>query len=164
MTQRRKKNRDILNIIRYVILAVLVLYIGILLAYKGGSSASFKEVSQAVREAADISGMTKGSERELKRYYKLNAKDFEDVMLYYTNQTMGVEELLLVKAKSEADVRMVEDAVKERLDIQINNFEGYGAGQVKLLKSAVWKIRGNYVFFVVSPNAQKFEKAFTKSL
>ena len=83
--------------------------------------------------------MTKGSERELKRYYKLNAKDFEDVMLYYTNQTMGVEELLLVKAKSEADVRMVEDAVKERLDIQINNFEGYGAGQVKLLKSAVWK-------------------------
>ena len=59
---------------------------------------------------------------------------------------------------------MVEDAVKERLDIQIDNFEGYGAGQVKLLKSAGWKIRGNYVLFVVSPNAQKFEKAFTKSL
>lgn len=164
MRQKHKGRWDVLNLIRYGILTVLVIYIGVLLAVKGGSNAAFKTVSHAVEQAADTSSLTKGGDRELKRYYGLNAKDYEDVMLYYTNQTMGVEELLLVKLKSKEDAAKVEAAVGERLDTQIGNFEGYGAEQVKLLKSACRKTRGNYVFLAVSTHAEKIEKAFIKSL
>lgn len=164
MTQKGKRNWDVLNLIRYGLLTVLVIYIIMLIVSKGASNASFESVSESVEKAADISGMTKGSARDLKRYYGLNQKDYEDVLFYYTNQTMGVEEMLIVKLTSEEDARTVEDAVKARLEEQLVNFDGYGARQVQLLKSASQKTRGNYVFFAVSPNAGKLEKAFVKSL
>lgn len=164
MTQKRKRKWDMLSMIRYAILAILIIYIGVLMTVKGGSSASFQSVSEAVEKAADISGMTKGGERELRRYYGLNAKDFEDVSFYYTNQTMGVEEILIVKTETEGDIQAVEDAVQNRLEAQIDNFEGYGAKQMRLLRNASRKTRGSYLFFAVSPNAEKFEKAFVKSL
>lgn len=164
MTQKRKKNWDVLNLIRYGILTVLVIYIIILIVSKGASNASFESVSESVEKAADISTMTKGSARDLKRYYGLNQKDYDDVLFYYTNQTMGVEEILIVKLISEEDALTVEDAVKGRLEEQLANFEGYGARQVQLLKSAGQKTKGNYVFFAVSPNVEKLEKAFVKSL
>ena len=47
---------------------------------------------------------------------------------------------------------------------QLDNFEGYGAEQVKLLDASIIKTKGTYVLFVISPKAETVEKAFTKSL
>ena len=162
--RKNERSWDVLNIIRGSILLILLIYIGILLALKGGSNASFESVSKAVLKVADVKEMTKGTERDLKRYYGLNIREFDDVMFYYTNETMGVEELLVIKLSSEQDAQATEEAIQKRLDTQIDNFEGYGAEQVKLLKESLQKTKGNYVFFAVSPNAEKLEKAFLKSL
>lgn len=163
MTQPKKK-RDILNILRYILLLILVIYITLLFLAKGGSSASFEQVSEAVKKSADLSKMQEADSRRFRQFYGLNENDFENVMCYYTSQTMEVEELLLIKAKTAGDAEEAKEAVEARVQTQIKNFEGYGASQVKLLKNAVIKVRGDYVFMAVSPDAEKLAKAFKKSL
>ena len=61
--------------------------------------------------------------------------------------------------------RSVSDAIEARLQTQKNTFEGYGVEQYDLLTNhAVVEVRGNYILFVVSPNAEAARKAFRGAL
>lgn len=164
MTKKRDGQFHVLKRIRYGILLLLLVYIGLIFSSKGDSSTPFDTVEKAVKKAASDKELKKADARELKRLYGLNEKELEDVSLYYTQATMGVNELLLVRVKEESEIGEVEDAVKTRRDTQIDNFDGYGAEQVKLLQESVIKARGRYLLFVVSPKAEHVEKAFRKSL
>ena len=68
--------------------------------------------------------MTLAGTQEIKRFYGINPKDYEDITLYYTNETMGVNELLLVKTKDENEAEAVEKAAEQRKKTQLDNFEG----------------------------------------
>lgn len=164
MTEKKNEEYRVLKMIRYGIVLILLLYIGFLFASRGESNAPFISVEHAVVRAADDKEMTKGQTRDLKRLYGLNEKDYEAVSFYYTQATMGVNELLLIRVVDGQDSSEVEAAIRTRKETQLDNFEGYGAEQVKLLNNAVIKTRGNYVLFVVSPKAEEVEKAFIKSL
>lgn len=164
MTKKKKSRPDVLKIIRCGIVLILIIYIGMLMLIKGDSGTPFETAASTVEKAADTEKMTKADDRDLKRLYGLNAKDYEDVVLYYTKETMGVEELLLVRTGTDDETEAIENAILQRKKIQMDNFEGYGAEQVQLLKSSIIKIRGNYILFVVSPEADKVEKAFIKCL
>lgn len=164
MTAKRIESHSVIRGIRYGILLLLILYIGLLFASEGDSSTPFEAVEKAVVEASGDNEMTKAEARELKRLYGMNEKDFEGVSLYYTQATMGVEELLLIRTLEGQDTAAVVESIQKRREIQLDNFEGYGAEQVKLLNDSVIKTKGNYVLFVVSPKAEAVEKAFTKSL
>lgn len=164
MQKREKDGFYVLRVIRYGIVLLLAVYTGILLASQGDSHTPFAEAEQAVTKALDVGTMNKATIRELKRRYGLNAKEFESVSYYYRQGTMEVEELLLVRVREEAQVHTVTDAAMRRKEVQLDNFRGYGAEQVKLLESSILETRGRYVLFVVSPKAQEAEKNFKKSL
>lgn len=161
---KKKRKVDILNLIRYGILVILVAYIWLLFAAKGSKDTSFDEVTQAVEKAADTANMAKASEREIRKFYGLTAEDYEEAVLYYTKETMSVEEILLIQSEDEEDLETIENAVEERRKDRIFDFEGYGSEQVKLLKDAIVSKKGDYILFVVSPEAGKIESAFAKSL
>lgn len=161
---KKKGEFTVLRNIRLGILAILFIYIGLLFWSQGNSNVPFDEVKNAVVKAADDSKMTLAGTQEIKRLYGMNPKDYEEMVLYYTNETMGVNELLLVKTSDESEAEAVENAAQQRKETQLDNFEGYGAEQVKLLNSSIIKTKGNYVLFVISPKAGEVEKAFSKSL
>lgn len=161
---KKKGEFTVLRNIRLGILVILFVYIGLLFWSQGNSNVPFDEVKDAVVKAADDSNMTLAGTQDIKRLYGMNPKDYEDMILYYTNETMGVNELLLVKTNGESETEAVENAAEERKATQLDNFDGYGAEQVKLLNSSIIKTKGNYVLFVISPKAEEVEKAFSKSL
>ena len=106
-----------------------------------------------------------GDNRMLRRFYGLNPADYEGTVLYYPATNMGVEELLLVKLKDPAQGDGVREAIDARLASQKKSFDGYGVEQTELLNShAVVEIRGSYVLFTVSENAQKIRQAFLDAL
>ena len=57
---------DRLNIIKYVVTAAIVIYIAVILAYKGESKVPFEKVAGNVEKAADTSLMKK----EMRRHSK----------------------------------------------------------------------------------------------
>lgn len=163
--KQEKKNRpDILNLIRYGIAAAAVVYIGVLLALWGNSSTPFDQVEAAVEETMDVSTLKKGSSQELKRFYGFSESDCDSVCLYVPEESMAVEEMLLVKTKNGSGTESIREAMESRRDTQIQNYEGYGPEQVKLLEESVIKEKGDYIIYIVSPNAQSVANAFTDVL
>lgn len=151
-------------IVQALLLICLFVYIGFLFSYKGGSNQPFAAVAGKIEEKAELRKLQKAGERELKQYYRLNAKDFEGAALYLAESAMEVEEVLLIKTKDEAQTEEVQKAAEQRLSARKADFEGYGAKQMKLLQSAALEVRGNYVLLAVSADADTFKKAFTDAL
>lgn len=163
MTKKRA-DIDFLNIVQIVMLVILMVYIGFLLSSQGESKTPFQTVSKQVEKAFDLSKVKQGNAKDLKRYYGLNEKDYENVLFYCAESAMDAEELLLIKVKKKEQTESVEKAMNERIETQTSSFEGYGIEQTELLKNAIVEIRGNYVFLVVSQDPAKVHKAFRDSL
>lgn len=159
-----KKGRiDLINILKYGMLLVIIVYVILLLAAQGGDAPA-ETVKSNVLAVTDTEGMQEADVQDLKRYYGLNANDYEEIVLYLPKDVMGADELLIVRVKSESQTEAVKEAARERLDTQTESFEGYGAEQTKLLKSAVLEERGSYVFMAVGKDADEAYAAFKKSL
>ncbi len=159
----KKIKLDIINILKYGMLLVIIAYVVILLAAQGGDAPA-ETVKNNVLAVTDTDGMKEADVQDFKRYYGLNANDYEEVLLYLPKDVMGVDELLIVRVKGEGQTEAVKEAAEERLDTQTESFEGYGAEQTKLLKSAVLEERGSYVFMAVGEDADVAYAAFKKSL
>lgn len=158
------KKRSRAGIYKYIMAFALLLYVGFLLLYSGGSTRSFEEVAGNVEAGLKTDGLAKQNVQALKRYYGLNGADYDGVVLYMAEDSISVEEILMVKAKNEQQVHVIQDAVRERIDNRRNSLENVSPEQVKLLDKAQLLARGRFVFFVVSPDAQKYVDLFTGSL
>jgi len=159
----KKYRIDILNILKYGMLLVIIAYIAVLLIQEGGD-APMDTVRRNVLGAVETKGMKEADSQDFKRFYGLNANDYEDVLLYVPEDVMGVDELLIIRLKEEGQEKAVEDAARKRLDTQLESFEGYGTEQTKLLNSAILENRGSYVFLAVGKDADSAYGAFRKSL
>ena len=159
----KKRKIDVIHILEYVIVCIILAYVIFLIVSRGGDAPA-KEVRKAVLSVMKTDGMEKAGTQEFKRYYELNAKDYEDVTLYVPDGVMSVNELLIVRVKDDSQIETVLNAAEERLSTQKESFEGYGTDQTKLLNGAVLETRGQYVFMAVGKNAGKAYAAFCKSL
>mgnify|MGYP001046467709 CR=1 FL=1 len=153
-----------IGVIKYILLVFLLVFVIGLLSDGNISKAKFEDVTKAVTKALDMKELSEADHRMVKRFYGLNANDYEGVSLYVSDSNMAVEEVLIVKLKDTAQSEQVESAIKDRLDSQLESFEGYGAEQCKLLNDHVLDVEGNYILYVVNKKAKGADKAFQKSL
>lgn len=164
MNIQRKHSIDLLNLLKYLMVLVFLAYIAFLLARESADDVPVKTLQKQIMKVTTEEGMTKGTTQDLKRYYGLNAEDYDGVVLYIPDDVMSVNELLIVKLKDESQADQVEEAAMERLDTQKTSFEGYGAEQTSLLNGAVLEIRGTYVLLTVSADADNIYAAFKNCL
>lgn len=132
--------------------------------YTSGSSKSFDEVRQSVEAALDTESLTEQEASVFKRNFGLNAADYTGVMYYSTGANISAEEILLIKVRSEDQIQEVTNAIDERVESRINDFEGYAPDEVKLLEDARQSVRGTYIFFAASEKADDYLSAFANSL
>ena len=145
----KKRKIDLLNILKYGMVVVFIVYIVFLLSREGGNEVPVKTISKNILAVAKTEGMKKGTTQDLKKYYRLNASDYDGVMLYIPDDVMSVNEILVVKLKDKSQAEAV---------------EGYGAKQTKLINSAVLDSRGYYLLMAVSEDADSIYRAFKKSM
>lgn len=153
-----------MTIVKGVLILGLLVFIAFDLRGEKSSNAELEDVRDAVLTAAGYTDTAPAENRVVKRFYGLNPKDYEGVVLYAPEDNMDAHELLLVKLADESQSEAVEAAIMERLETQKNSFEGYGAEQTKLLNNYVLQVKGNYIFYMVGENAAKAEEAFVSSL
>ena len=152
------------QVMKYIVLAVILVYIVLLMVYTSGSNRPFEEVAKEVEQSLDTANLTKMDGQDLKRYYGLNSADYEGVLLYSSESAMSAEEVLVIKVKENDQVQDVSDAIDEYLAVKKKEFDGYVPEEVKLLDDAQRSVRGNYVFLAIAPKAQEYKEAFNKSL
>ena len=126
--------------------------------------ADFSVLREQAEQAMDLTGMRQADAQLLRRLYGLNGGELAGWALWTSEDNMAVEELLLAECVSEAQAEQVREALEARRSTQIQNFEGYGPEQVRLLEDSIVEVRGVYVLFVVSEQAREVKDAFLSAL
>ena len=159
-----KQNISILTSLRIIVVAALLIFMIVLQVGNRSSNASLESVSQEVLGAADQEGMQESNNRMFQKFYGLDAQDYEGVTLYSPVSNMDAQELLIVKLKDSSQAEAVTEAINSRLETQMNSFEGYGIEQYAMLEDHILDVQGNFILYVVNPNAQAADDAFRNSL
>ena len=126
--------------------------------------ADFSVLREQAEQAMDLTGMRQADAQLLRRLYGLNGGELAGWALWTSEDNMAVEERLLAECVSEAQAEQVREALEARRSTQIQNFEGYGPEQVRLLEDSIMEVRGVYVLFVVSEQAREVKDAFLSVL
>ena len=142
---------DRINLLKYLMVVLLIIYVVFLVTREGDNTVSVDTIEKNITKAVKLEGMKKGTTQDLKKYYSLNANDYEGISLYIPDDVMSVNEILVIKVKS-------------RVNTQEKNFEGYGVEQTKLIHAAIIETRGRYVLLAVSKDADRIDAAFKKSI
>lgn len=112
----------------------------------------------------NLDKMVKGNGKSLRRFYGINPNDLDQFVVYTPKSNMDVDEMLIVKVKDSSQIETIEESIDDRVNKQIENFNGYGAEQVALLENYEIKIKDKYVFYVVSKDAEKIKELFKDSI
>ena len=159
-----KQNISMLTILRIAMVAALLIFMIVLQVGNRNSNASLESVSQEVLGAADQDGMQESNNRMFQKFYGLDDQDYEGVTLYSPVSNMDAQELLIIKLKDNSQAEAVTEAINARLETQMNSFEGYGIEQYAMLEDHILDVQGNFILYVVNPNAQAADEAFRNSL
>ena len=151
-------------IMKYVVFVLIIGFVVLLMLFMSGSNKPFEEVSGSVEDSLDKEALTVQDAALFKRNFGLNAADYTGVMYYSSGANMSAEEVLLVKVKRDSQVQEVVDAIDERIQSRINDFEGYAPDEVKLLQDAGQSVRGTYIFYACSQDADRYLSIFSGSL
>ena len=77
---------------------------------------------------------------------------------------MDAEELLVVKLKSTDQAEALTEAILKRQAGKEQSFEGYAPEQYALAQDYILDVQGNYILFVIDPNAEEIDSAFAGAL
>ena len=151
--------------IRWIAVAAMVVCLLVLFGGDPLSSAEFADVSAAVVAEVNTENMIESENQMVKRLYGLDPAEFEGCTLYHPRTNMDAEELLVLKLKDVSQREAVESAIEARIQTQKKAFDGYGVGQTELLTNyCVVEVRGNFAIFVVSKTCDAAYAAFRDAL
>lgn len=150
---------------KYIKFMVLTVIISIFLTGCGvNPDLKAEDIQKSIVKTGLVKDMDESSTKGLKRYYGLNAKDFDSVVLYVPKSSMEVNEMLIVKVKDKSQIDLLETAIDNRINSQLKNFNGYGPEQCALVNNYELKTEDKYVFFAISDNAEKLKEAFKTAI
>ena len=114
--------------------------------------------------AVDTNNLSGQDSQALKRNFGLNSSEYSGVLYYASASGISAEEVLLIQVADSSQISQVTDALEEHVESRQQIFEGYAPEQARLLESARQSVRGSYIFFAVSENADRYMEAFAGSL
>lgn len=152
------------RVMKYVSFAAVIAFVVILMLFMSASSRPFEEVKDGVAGALDTEELTEQDSARLKRDFGLTAADYAGVAYYSSGSNISASEVLLIRVKRDDQIRGILDAVQTRNESRKADFEDYLPEEAALLDHAAQSVRGAYVFYAVSPDADEYLDAFSSSL
>lgn len=145
-------------ILESLFIILLALIMMILLYKRTLKDIALANVDTAVNAGFSLPETEEAGAMRLKRAFGLNAADYDEMIYYAPDNTMSVNELLILKSGNEALISDAAAAFETRLSVQKKNFDGYGTDQTDLLNHAVTWTEGPYAFFAVGYEADGISK------
>lgn len=147
-------------IVRVLLILALAGFLGGIYHSASAKDVSMSDIESALTEKTNINKMEKCNQRKLLQFMGLNSESYDSWMYYKSKESLGVDEILIIKVKSTDDLSGLQDAAESRVESQKKAFDGYGTNQMKLLGNAVIETKGKYFFYCVSKNPEKYEEVF----
>jgi hypothetical protein len=151
-------------ITKVILILVLIIFLAIVYSRANAKNVSMSKIDSDLRAKTGIEKMEKCNNRQLMQFMELDYSNYQSYIYYKSTEALGVEEVLVIKAKHRSDLTAVQDAVDKRISSQISTFESYGPTQVAMLKNAIVTKKGRYLFYCVSSNPEKYEEVFKHAI
>lgn len=160
-----KGKQLLLNISKIVIIILMLVFVvSIYNSVDQDSVALVPDVVMAVYGETVPEGAEAADELAFKDLFGLGFDQFEGVIYYKPASNMDVTEVVIAKSDSDETLTTLMTAVEQRIEDQKNLFESYAPEQYALLQDAIVKKKGNYVFYMVSADADAYYEAFVEAI
>lgn len=151
-----------------VVLSAVMILCGILIGCSSknedAKDVPIHTIEEHIKQAASMENMKKGDMNRLKKLYHLEADEVQDFVLYTAESNMEADELAVIQVKQEHQADSVKEKIMERIEAQKVKLEDYRPEQFYLVEKHVLKVKGRYILFTVSKDAEQIESAFSEAL
>lgn len=151
-----------------VILSAVMILCGILIGCsskkEGAKDVPVHTIEEHIKQAASMENMEKGDMNRLKKLYHLDADEVQDFVLYTAESNVEADELAVIQVKQEHQADSVKEKIMERIEAQKVKLKDYRPEQFYLVEKHVLKVKGRYILFTVSKDAEQIESAFSEAL
>lgn len=149
---------------KYILVMMLVFFLFLQQSQKKTKDIDMEELQQKIVPDMEDGEIVSAGELELRRLYGISLQDTDGFLLYIPGEIMSVQELCIIKAKTDEEVTPLREKVKERLESQKRSFESYGTTQMAQLNEARVITKGRYLFFAVSDEADEWQEKFEQEI
>lgn len=98
----------------------------------------------------------------LKKLYSIDKLNLDDFLLYAPTSNMQASEILILKVKP-GYMGSIKTNVQKRVDAQTNSFKNYDKEQYNIIKEYELKVKGDYLFLIITKENSKIEDAISRS-
>lgn len=150
--------------VQILLVALLAGLITMLLWNREPEGIPLEKIEKAMEDTLAQAEVQKVGDMRLKAACGLQVSDYEEVFYYYPSNTMGVDELLMIRLKDKSQADAVRSAMEKRLDVQKKAFDGYGVDQFDILGRAKIYQNGTYMALVVSDDVDAWMQTIKEAL
>lgn len=118
------------------------------------------EIEQRIREKVDISSLKVGDHARLKRLYGITRGEVAEFVLYRAPSNIKADEILVLKVKDAKYLDSVQEKIQKRAARQAASFKDYVPEEYYLVEKKILKVEGNYILYVVFPEAPRIAETF----
>lgn len=93
----------------------------------------------------------------------ISVEDIEEGSVYYTKSAENADKVILLKAKDEDSVEVIEHALNAEIIGLKNTWKKHDT-ESKKVDEHILKTRGNYVILIVSDDAEQIEKIYDEKI
>ncbi|MFD2412298.1 DUF4358 domain-containing protein [Paenibacillus rhizoplanae] len=151
-----------------VVLSAVMILCGILIGCsskkEGAKDVPVHTIEEHIKQAASMENMEKWDMNRLKKLYHLDADEVQDFVLYTAESNVEAEELAVIQVKQEHQAESVKEKIMKRIGAQEVKLKDYRPEQFYLVEKHVLKVKGRYILFTVSKDAEQIESAFSEAL
>ena len=124
------------------------------------ASKSAKEMTEQMVTDVEQPALMELSAEEMQNLYNIDPAKLEDFSVRIPMMNTKTNEIAIFKVKDANDVAEVEAAVKARAESVMKTFEHYLQDQYENAKNHKIVVKGNYVLFVISDQADELIKVY----
>lgn len=120
------------------------------------------DVASKIIDNIDDDNMTSVSSDRISLYYNIDFDKVDDYSCYIEGSGGFADEVAIFKAKTNADVNDIKEAISSRIKQRTKDFEGYNANEVSKIENNLVYQKGKYILFVIDENPDEAEKIFNE--
>ena len=147
-------------LMKWALLAGLLVYAILVIRANSARNVDFSLISGRMTAAPGLEALHPIDGNGFQDRFGIAPEGLEGWLLYGADEIMNVSELMIARSSDAAALDRLEDAVRARLDSQLDVFRNYGVEQAGLLDGAALWRRGDYLFYGVGEDTGAWEDAF----
>ena len=144
--------------------ALITFIVLICVSRSGGTDKKISDVAAPVVKTMEKNQMTKKTNADAVKAFKLDLSLTDGVVYYANNNVMDVSELLIVKLKDKSDAPDLKEKVDLRVSEQKKLYKSYAPKQYSLLENSITETSGNVLFYCTAENAVSLFEKFKEAL